>query len=134
MQSTSTHQEVIRHCMAIPELQAIYIFGSVIDGTAHQNSDVDIAFLAKEKLNNVKRWNLAQEIAIILKKEVDLIDLHNCSEVLKFIVISKGELIFFSDKLYVENFATQTYYLYMDLQELKEKQYLDIQKEKTIYG
>ena len=31
----------------IPELQALYLFGSQSDGTANSKSDVDIAYLCK---------------------------------------------------------------------------------------
>lgn len=128
-------QEIIlNHCQKIPELQAVYIFGSVADNTTHNDSDVDIAFLAKAPFDNVARWSLSQDIAIDLKKDVDLVDLQNCSEVLRFMVISKGKLIFNNAPQYLENFADNAYYLYMDLQELKSEQYLDIQKERSVYG
>ncbi len=127
-------QIIINHCQQIPELQALYIFGSVADNSTHNESDVDIAFLAKAPFDNVARWSLAQDIAMDLKKDVDLIDLQNCSEVLRFMAISKGKLILNNDPKYLENFADNAYFLYMDLQELRSEQYLDIQKQRSVYG
>jgi len=55
--------------------KAIYLFGSFAKGVATKSSDVDIAYLSDSSIDNVARWNLAQDIAIALKKDVDLIDL-----------------------------------------------------------
>lgn len=128
------NQTIINHCQKIPGLQAIYIFGSAVNNTQHNASDIDIAFVANNPMDNLERWQLAQEIAIELNKDIDLLDLNNCSEVLRFMAISTGELIFYKDKQFIEYFADKAYYLYMDLQELTAQQHLDISKEKTIYG
>lgn len=127
-------QTIISYAKQIPDLMAVYIFGSFSQGQTHKNSDIDIAFLANEPLADVERWQLAQQIAITLKQDVDLVDLSNCSEVLRFMVISSGELIYKQDKKIIEYYAHQTYCLYMDLQELKAEQYLDIIKNKSVYG
>jgi len=37
----------------IPELQALYLFGSQNDGTATKKSDIDIAYLNKNSLSSL---------------------------------------------------------------------------------
>lgn len=128
------NKTIIKHLHKIPNLLAIYIFGSVVDGVDNANSDIDVAFLAQYSLDDIVRWNIAQELAMDFQRDVDLVDLNNCSEVLKFQVVSKGELIFNKNEKIVNQFADKSYWLYMDLQELKMTQYADIKKDKTVYG
>jgi len=125
---------IIKQLQNIPNLLAIYIFGSVANGVDNVNSDIDIAFLAQSSLDDMVRWNIAQELSIAFQRDIDLIDLNNCSEVLKFQVVSKGKLIFNKSEELVNQFADKSYWLYMDLQELKMTQYRDIKEEKTVYG
>ena len=65
-------QEIINTILKkLPETTAIYLFGSSVQGQERVDSDVDIAILPNEKLDPQKRWDLAQEIAITIKKDVD---------------------------------------------------------------
>ncbi|MGL5470371.1 MAG: type II toxin-antitoxin system antitoxin, partial [Shewanella sp.] len=66
----------------IPKLQLIYLFGSYSQGTQHRNSDIDIAVLAADTLDNIARWELAQKLASALDSDVDLVDLRSASTVL----------------------------------------------------
>jgi len=47
----------------IPELQALYLFGSQNDGTATSKSDVDVAYLSKGALSSLERWDVSQKLA-----------------------------------------------------------------------
>ncbi len=128
------NKTISKHLQKIPDLLAIYIFGSVADGVDNAGSDIDVAFLAEDSLDDVARWNIAQELAINFQRDVDLIDLNNCSEVLRFQIVSKGQLIFAKNKKIVNQFADKSYWLYMDLQELKTTQYADIKERRAVYG
>ena len=75
---------------ALPELQAIYLFGSQATGHATEQSDVDIAILLPKPLSAARRWALAGELAERLQCEVDLIDLRQASTVLQQQVMSEG--------------------------------------------
>ena len=71
----------------------IIIFGSYAKGLQTNDSDLDIAFYSDKNIDNYNRWLLAQEIAIELNIDVDLVDLKNANDVLKFEIVSSGEVI-----------------------------------------
>lgn len=131
---TDTESAIILHCQRIPGLVALYLFGSVVRAEQTRDSDIDIAFLALKPFDNLLRWELAQEIALVLKKEIDLVDLNACSEVMRFQIISTGRLIYSTDDRYVSDFADKTYWLYRDLQDMKGKLYADIKQRGSVYG
>lgn len=68
----------------------VYLFGSTAKGCSRPDSDVDIAFLASSPPDPVRVFDVAQEIASDLGREVDLVDLHRASAVLKAQVIGTG--------------------------------------------
>ena len=82
----------------VPDLQAIYLFGSRASGQMHSGSDVDLGVLAKKPLSQVERFELACKLGAILNEDVDLVDLRSASPVLAVQVIGKGKLIFCYDK------------------------------------
>lgn len=75
---------------ALPELLAIYLFGSHASGTATAQSDVDLAVLVAGKADAVRLWELAQSLALDLDADVDLIDLRSASTVMQYQVITGG--------------------------------------------
>lgn len=75
---------------SVPGLIALYRFGSQTQGTARPNSDVDLAVLARDPIPNLRRFELAQELAIQLHRDVDLVDLRNASTVMRIQVLSTG--------------------------------------------
>jgi len=77
----------------IPELQLLFVFGSQADGTAHSDSDLDLAFKSADKLSSLERYDIAQDIAASLNIDVDLVDLDNCGAVLANEVAMKGQLL-----------------------------------------
>ncbi|MBH0196947.1 MAG: hypothetical protein HP494_15485 [Nitrospira sp.] len=75
---------------AVPGLIALYRFGSQAKGTARPASDIDLAILSREPVPNLRRFELAQELATQLHRDVDLVDLHTASAVMKMQVLSTG--------------------------------------------
>jgi predicted nucleotidyltransferase len=76
---------------ALPELMAVYGFGSRIQGTATPDSDWDVAVLVPGRVEPVKLWTLAQDLADIVGSPVDLVDLRAASTILQYQVITTGE-------------------------------------------
>ena len=77
----------------IPDLIALYRFGSQTKGSARPESDVDLAVLARQPIPALRRFELAQELAAQLHRDVDLVDLRNTSTVMRMQVISTGECL-----------------------------------------
>ena len=115
----------------IPALQLIYLFGSEAQETAGRESDVDVAFLAAETVDNVERFSIAQELAVKLGKSVDLVDLSRSSEVFNMQVIAKGECLLNNDNT---GFEDSVFYKYIDLNEQRSVIVDDIKRTGTVYG
>ena len=101
---------------AIPTLQALYLFGSQQDGSAVSSSDVDIAYLSAKPLDNVVRWELSQQLARQLSKDVDLIELSQTNTVFRYQILSTGERLY-GEGYEVEAFETLAYSFYLRFQE-----------------
>jgi predicted nucleotidyltransferase len=72
----------------------VYLFGSAIKGGMTGESDVDIAFLGDESPDEYEVFVIAQEIACMLDRDVDLINLAEASTVLQAQVVSTGRIIY----------------------------------------
>lgn len=102
----------------IEGLELITLFGSAVGLDYQQNkSDIDIAFLATKKINNVQRWNIQENLASRLNSDVDLVDLNNSNDILRFEVISKGKNLFIKPSYKIECFLDSIYINYIQLNE-----------------
>jgi uncharacterized protein len=115
----------------IPSITGIYLFGSYAVELATSASDIDIAILTNENLPAVHKWNIQEELASILDKDVDLVDLKDASVILRVEVIDNGRRIFTGNHYECDNFETTTYSMYADLNEIRMDILNDI---KTSYG
>ena len=76
----------------------VYVFGSTVTGRQRADSDVDVAFLPARECDPYEVFQAAQQLASMLGREVDLIDLRRASAVMKAQVIGTGQRIFVSDQ------------------------------------
>lgn len=74
----------------VPGLMAIYAFGSRVQGSATQHSDLDMAVLVAGYADAVLLWQLAGELEDIAGCPVDLLDLRAASTVMQYQIITKG--------------------------------------------
>lgn len=112
----------------------IYVFGSSVKGIFREDSDVDIAFMGDKNLSEYEIFIISQELADVLKREVDLINLKNASTVFKVQILGNGEMIYCND---------DTRRMYFEMRALKEYAFLNeerqvilknIKKRGSIYG
>lgn len=81
----------------LPDAMAVYLFGSVASGEAGPQSDVDLAVLNDGPLDPVAVWDVAGELAHIVDRHVDLVDLRRASTVLQHQVVTKGRRLWACD-------------------------------------
>lgn len=75
----------------IPDLLAIYAFGSRIQGTARLDSDLDLAVLVAGYTDSLILFEVANELADVAGYAVDLLDLRAASTVMQYQIITTGE-------------------------------------------
>jgi len=117
----------------IPELQALYLFGSYADGTATDESDIDIAYLTTELLSSTQRWDISQKLATLLSRDVDLVELSQTNTIFRYQILSAGFRIYGSG-YDVESFETLAYSFYLRFQEERKPIVDEIMKDKSVYG
>lgn len=74
--------------------EVIYIFGSVAKDEERRGSDIDIAFYSNSEHTALKIYNVAQELAIKLNRDVDLVDMRRVGSVLQKEIVEHGKVIF----------------------------------------
>ncbi|NLU50144.1 MAG: nucleotidyltransferase domain-containing protein [Syntrophomonadaceae bacterium] len=75
----------------------IIVFGSAARGRLRPDSDIDLAFLSKYEFSQYDVFMAAQELAGILDRDVDLVDLSKASTVFQAQIVGKGKVLFCSD-------------------------------------
>lgn len=74
-----------------PDALAFYVFGSQASGQADAQSDVDLAVLLPGYANANALWDAAMELAALLNRHVDLLDLRAASTVMQSQVLTTGQ-------------------------------------------
>ena len=75
----------------LPNLLAIYAFGSRVQGTAALDSDLDLAVLVAGYADVLILFDLAGGLADVAGCPVDLLDLRAASTVMQYQIITAGE-------------------------------------------
>lgn len=75
----------------VPDLLAIYAFGSQIQGTAGPDSDLDLAVLVAGYAEPLELWQLTGDLADMAGCPVDLLDLRAASTVMQYQIITTGQ-------------------------------------------
>lgn len=85
----------LRH--AFPNVLAIYAFGSRIQGTAREDSDLDLSVLVAGYAAPLQLWEQANQLTEILGCAVDLLDLRAASTVMQYQVLTQGRRLWASE-------------------------------------
>lgn len=118
----------------VPGLIAVYQFGSTTQGGEHADSDLDLAILARRPLDNLDRWELQEDLAVQLRRDVDLVDLRAASTVMQVQVLSRSTVLGEWDRTARQRFEMQVYSAYALLNEERGGILDDVQTRGTIYG
>jgi predicted nucleotidyltransferase len=111
-----------------PKVKGIYVFGSFASRTETKDSDLDIAILLDKPAESTVLWNLAQNIAYRIHREVDLIDLFTASTVLRFQIITTAKRIEESDFKACDLFEDLSFSMYIRFNEERKGILEDIKK------
>ncbi len=128
--------EVIRVLIgeSVPDVLAVYLFGSQAECSADEHSDIDVAVLASKRIEPYARFRLQERIASTLGRDVDLVDLRQASTVMRAQVVSGGRLLMDRDRYARALFELTTLSDYARLNEERRHILEDIRERGTIYG
>ncbi|WHY55937.1 type VII toxin-antitoxin system MntA family adenylyltransferase antitoxin [Peribacillus simplex] len=113
----------------------IFVFGSYAKNTAHRDSDIDVAFYSQDSSHiTYELFLLAQELADILKIDVDLINLRTASTVLQAQIYTTGIVIYSKDDTLLKNQQMIALSMYAKLNEEREIILKKIKESGSIYG
>lgn len=119
---------------SVPDLIALYRFGSQAKGTARNDSDVDLAVLARDHIPAIRKFELAQELALHLHRDVDLVDLRTASTVMRMQVISTGKCLASQNEQARREFEMYVYSDYARLNEERREILKRIGESGFVYG
>jgi len=99
MNHTSIHEDQIVAVLRekLPGLLAVYLFGSQALNMAGPDSDIDLAILAGGRQDTLTLWNLGQDLASMIDRDVDLLDLRAASTVMQYQIITTGRRLWKKD-------------------------------------
>lgn len=112
----------------------IVLFGSYAKGQAHPQSDVDIAYCSDKQLNEYERFMLAQELAALLGRDVDLLDLTEATTVLQAQIVAGGQVLYCSDDERRQYFFIKILKEYTLLNEERAVLLQAIERRGRVYG
>jgi len=118
----------------VPNLLAIYAFGSRIRGDAHSESDLDLAVLVGGYADPLKLWELAGSLEDLVNCPVDLLDLRAASTVMQYQIITLGERWWAYDDLQASLYEIMILREKTELDEARSQILKDIEKRGTVYG
>ena len=124
-------QIISRH---IPEVVAIYLFGSAATGDTNDDSDIDLAVLARQRLDPELAYALKTDLSIAFKRDIDLVDMLDADSVTAAQVILTGNLLFQSDSKACGIFETSALGQYLQLNQERQGILDDIEMRGSIYG
>jgi uncharacterized protein len=105
----------------LPEVQAIYLFGSWGTGDEWPDSDVDVAVLLPaveaKRTGSLAASDLQEALVATVKKDVDLINIRQVSTVFQKEIITTGRRLFCADETRADEFEMVVLSLYQKLNE-----------------
>ncbi|MDE1908259.1 MAG: nucleotidyltransferase domain-containing protein [Pseudomonas sp.] len=127
-------KKVLAHLQAeVPELLAVYVFGTQVTGEAGSESDLDVAVLSAGVVEPLLLWQLSGELADIVGVPVDLLDLRAASTVMQYQVLTTGRRLW-SGNVQAGLFESYVLSEKTALDTARAELLADIQKEGKVYG
>ncbi|MBW6511764.1 MAG: nucleotidyltransferase domain-containing protein [Desulfuromonadaceae bacterium] len=120
--------------LAVPDCIAIYRFGSFGTDDQRLDSDIDLALLPESPLDSLRRWEIAQQLANLARKNVDLVDLWQASTVLRMQVVATGERLYCANRDAAGRFEDHVFSSYARLNEERQLIIDDARQRGSVYG
>lgn len=118
----------------IPGLAGTYLFGSQAGENARADSDIDLAVFAGRPLPRAQVVELSYELAALLRRDVDLVDMADASTIMQFQIVAEGRLVDVPQPDLVGLFEVRIMRDYQDLKARRAEIEADIVARGRVYG
>lgn len=122
LDSTSIGARVAKVLQAFPEVQAAYLFGSVAQGRARKDSDIDLALVPRSPGLEDRRLDILAAFAAAGLDNVDLVILRNHDLVLRYEAIRPNVLVYARPDFVHGDYYSRTIREYLDFLPILEEQ------------
>jgi len=85
------YEPLLQYLQQYPEIQQAILFGSLASGQEHIESDVDLAVALDHVLDADEKMQMVEDIALVMGRAVDLIDLKVVGEPLLGQIVQHGK-------------------------------------------
>ncbi len=116
------------------ECEAILLFGSYARNTQNPESDIDLAIKLKKEIQPKELFTIKRKLEDILEKDVDLIDLDNTQDGIRYEILINGIIIYVKDEFKFELYKLDMYREYLELNESRKEIIDNIKKGGNSYG
>lgn len=117
-----------------PDVEAIYLFGSFASNQHTDESDVDLALVLPNPIDKLRLFNITQEMAASISRDIDLIDLRDTPLDFKFEIISTGTLIFCKNSEQTLQYEALVMSMYQRFSEERKGILEEIERSGTIFS
>ena len=114
--------------------EAIILFGSFARNEQREDSDIDLAVKTDKDITPNELFEIKNELEDILKKDVDLIDLKNTQDGIRYEILINGIILYVKDEVKFELYKLDMYREYLELNENRKQIIDNIKKGEKSYG
>lgn len=98
--------QIMTKALIVEDIEVMWLYGSQAKGTAHEQSDIDLAIAFKNfNLSDIDRKLRPQELSLILSEQLNLadgklsiVDINNIPVYLAFNIVEYGQVIYVKNK------------------------------------
>lgn len=132
---TATDALIVETLRALlPDVQAVYRYGSAGSEYQRDDSDIDLAVMAGHLLDFPLLLKAASELARLTGKEIDLNDMRRLPVTLRVQIVTNGVRLFARDPAKAEEYDSRVLSEYAYLNEARKGILEDIRARGSIHG
>lgn len=125
MEIDVTKEKLMQEVAQKYDLRLVLLFGSRVEGKQlHKESDFDVAYLSKRKLDLMEEARMMTEMAPYFHSDnIDLVNLKNAPPLLYYAVFDKCQVLFAEDELIFPRLRIYAFRKFVEMQPIYELQH-----------
>ena len=124
--------EVIENYFKDKDVEAVYLFGSVVRGELREESDIDIAIVGSYDF--MEFLSLKSDLEDLLKRNIDLVDFNKVDTSFQGEIVSTGTAAYSKDDLSLEELEMKVLSMYLTLEEDREVVFKEVLARGSVFN